>query len=57
MAQEKDITSRPKFFTRKKTCKEELLCIKCKHHQHVLMVKIGCDAVMFTIQNYEASAS
>jgi len=48
MASEKDITSRVKFFTRKKGCPEGTLCEKCTHHHHVLAVRIGCDAMMFT---------
>lgn len=48
MAREKDITRRPKFFKRKKKCDEDLLCERCRHHQILVMIRIGCDALVFT---------
>lgn len=51
MAQEKDVTRRPKFFTRKKTCDVTKLCERCQHHQHIILVRFGCDIMMFTDTN------
>lgn len=48
MARERDITRRAKFFTRKKNCNEDALCKVCRHHKYIVIVKLGCDAIMTT---------
>lgn len=48
MAREKDITRRPKFFARKKGVIDEQLCERCSHHKFVILIRHGCDAIMFT---------
>lgn len=48
MAREKDITRRPKFFVRKRSCDEDMLCERCRHHQYLIMVRYGCDALIYT---------
>lgn len=46
MAKEKDVTTRPKFFARKKGVTDDMLCERCVHHQFVIIVRHGCDAIM-----------
>lgn len=48
MAREKDITRRPKFFGRKKGVTDDMLCDRCKPHKYVILVRYGCDALMYT---------
>lgn len=48
MAREKDITRRPKFFGRKRGVTDDMLCERCRSHQIVILVRYGCDALMFT---------
>lgn len=48
MARETDITRTPKFFTRKKGVTNDQLCERCRPHNHVILVKHGCDAIMFS---------
>lgn len=55
MAKEKDVTTRPKFFARKKGVTNDMLCERCVHHQFVILVRHGCDAIMYT--NTKAKAS
>ena len=51
MAKEKDISRRPKFFVRKRGIADEQLCDRCRHHNYVVMVKYGCDALILTDTN------
>lgn len=48
MAREAEITRRVKFFIRKRNCDDSKLCNKCKHHKYLLMVRFGCDALVYT---------
>jgi hypothetical protein len=48
VAREKDITRTIKFFVRKKNCNEEELCEVCRHHKILLMVRLGCDGLIYS---------